>query len=671
MGPASRCAAALTAAGSLVASCAAFADSGFVPSTRVAPSIAQFAAEADFSTPALSPDGLKLAFVTRVNGEPVVVVQDTGKHEIRQLMKATADSYQVTWCRFKADDRLVCGLTGTRFERGAPYAVSRLVSIGVSGTDMPMVLVQNGPQGGSQFQDRVFDWQPHDPKRVLIQLAGDGGPYPDVWALDVYTGRMSLVQRKRYPIMNWRTDRQGVVRFGSGFDERRSQYITRDSADAPWRTLARWRLGKDDFDVIGFGPSPDAVLVEADHNGRAAIFEMDLREKSDRQLLFSHNAVDVGAPIYWPADGRIVGFSYETERVHRMLFDDAAERIYGGIDQLLPDCENYVIDASLDGRRLLVESYSDVRPAEYHLVDLDANKMWSVGSASPALAGETFAPMRPMEIRGPDGQMLPGYLTIPVGSGGRNLPMVVYPHGGPYFRDSWGFDSMVQFMASRGYAVLQVNFRGSTGYGREWYDAGLRNWGTVMVDDITAATKWAIEKGIADPARICIAGWSYGGYAALMSAVRESDLYRCVVSIAGVSDLRALAAETRRFHGGRYRADYSIGSDSDELRAGSPLRGTQRIKAPVLLVHGDSDIQVLVEHSRRMARMLELENKDHELVIIKDGNHSLSRYEWREELLEKLEEFLGRRLGDFRVRTAGQAQVLSDQAHAPQKETPP
>ncbi len=669
MGPVSRRAALTTAAWALAFCSAAFADSGLARSAGAAPSIAQFAAETDFSTPSLSPDGLKLAFVTRVNDESVVVVQDLEKREVRQLMKATADSFQVTWCRFKANDRLLCGFTGTKFERGAPYAVSRLVSIGVSGADVPKVLVQNGPQGGSQFQDRVFDWQPGDPKRVLVQLGGDGGPYPDVWALDVYTGRMSIVQRKRYPIMFWSTDRAGVVRFGSGYDERRSQFVTRDSADAPWRTLAKWELGRDDFDVIGFGPAPGTLLVEADHNGRAAIFEMDLNEKSDRQLLFAHGEVDVGGPIYWPADGRIIGFLYETDRVHRMLFDDEAERIYGGIDALLPGCENYVIDASTDGKRLLVESYSDVRPTEYHLVDLRANKMWAVGSASPALAGQPFAPMIPVKIRGPEGLILPGYLTVPLGSSGRSLPMVVYPHGGPYYRDSWGFDSMVQFMASRGYAVLQVNFRGSTGYGREWYDAGLRNWGTVMVDDITAATKWAIEEGIADPARVCIAGWSYGGYAALMSAVREPDLYRCVASIAGVSDLRALAAETRRFHGGSYRADHSIGSDSDELKAGSPLRAAREIKAPVLLVHGDADIQVLVDHSRRMARMLKVNDKVHELVIIKGGNHSLSRYEWRERLLRELEAFLAAGLSKNYQAQDFEAQDF--QAQAPQKKTPP
>jgi dipeptidyl aminopeptidase/acylaminoacyl peptidase len=218
--------------------------------------------------------------------------------------------------------------------------------------------------------------------------------------------------------------------------------------------------------------------------------------------------------------------------------------------------------------------------------------------------------------------------------------MIVYPHGGPHVRDRWGFDEMVQFFASRGYAVLQVNYRGSTGYGYEWYDAGFQNWGTVMVDDITAATRWAIAEGIADPAHTCIVGWSYGGYAALMSAVREPDLYRCAVSIAGVSDLRTLANDGARFYGGRKTINRILGTDTDELKAGSPLRSPERIKVPILLVHGDDDIQVLVDHSKRMARALDGAKKKYELVIIKDGNHSLSRFEWRTTLLTKLESFL-------------------------------
>ena len=236
---------------------------------------------------------------------------------------------------------------------------------------------------------------------------------------------------------------------------------------------------------------------------------------------------------------------------------------------------------------------------------------------------------------------MPGYLTVPAGTEAKNLPTVIYPHGGPHYRDSWGFDPIVQFMASRGYAVLQVNFRGSTGYGSAWYDAGLRKWGTVMVDDVNASTRWAVAQGIADPKRICIVGWSFGGYAALMGAIREPDLYRCVASIAGVADLRALTWQWKGYYGGAGSANYLLGSDSDELAAGSPIKAADQIKAPVLLVHGKLDLQASVEQSTRMYRALGAK-KQRELVLIEDGDHSLSRYEWRMTLLTKLEEYLGR-----------------------------
>ncbi len=606
-----------------------------------APTIDDFAADADYMTPALSPNGTLMAFVARVHDARMLMVLDFVKRERRALMPAIVESFELTDCTFKNDERILCGLQGTAYQRGMAYAITRLIAIDASGKSKAKVLVQNGDSGGSQFQDRVLDYQIDDPKRVLIALSGDGDPFPNVHSLDVYTGLSTIVQRSRTPIMRWLTDRTGAVRFGEGFDDRRQTYVTRESAQAPWRTLAKWELGQQDFDVLGFGAGPATLLVEAGHNGRSAIFEMDLTEKSDRQLLFSNPEVDVGSAIYWPTDRRIVGFWYETDRLHRKFIDAQAESVHVAIDKLMPNADNSVIDASRDGTRLLIASRADVRPADFYLLDLGQKKLTKVGSSNPALAAKApFAAMKPVQIKAAEGQVLPGYLTLPVGSDGRNVKTIVYPHGGPHVRDHWGFDEMVQFMASRGYAVLQMNFRGSRGYGEEWYSAGVRNWGTVMIDDINAATKWAIAEGIADPAHTCIVGWSYGGYAALMSAARESGLYKCVVSIAGVSDLRALQREDSRFYGGRKTMEQILGTDADELKAGSPTRSADKIKVPVLLVHGDSDIRVDVEHSRRMARALDREKKKNELVVIRDGNHSLSRYEWRQTLYTKLEAFL-------------------------------
>jgi dipeptidyl aminopeptidase/acylaminoacyl peptidase len=605
------------------------------------PTIADFAADADFSFPALSPDGNKVAFVSRVQDQRLLVMLDLVQRKRIGLMPATTESFEISHCRFKSEERLLCGLQGTAFDRGMPYPVSRLVAVDVTGKAKPRVLVQNGSQGASQFQDRVLDWQFDDPKHVLIELTGDSDIFPTVHSLDIYTGLMTVVQRSRFPIQEWRTDRAGVVRYGEGHDEKAKQYyITRDSKASPWRSLGKWEIGQSDFSVLGFGPTPGTLLVSANHNGRDAIFEMDLSEQSDRQLLFASGEVDVSGPVYWPSDQRIVGFHFDSDRTHRKLFDAEAESVYASIDGVLPDAENFVVGASRDGKKLLIASSADVRPTNFYVLDLTTSKMLRIGSSNPALAKAPLAPMKSIKIKGPAGVVLPGFLTMPLGPNGKKLPMIVYPHGGPAARDSWGFNDMVQFFASRGYAVLQVNFRGSIGYGYDWFQQGHQNWGTVMVDDITAATRWAIAEGIADPANTTIIGWSYGGYAALMSAVREPTLYRCAVSIAGVADLRALAREGSRFYGGRKTLEYILGDDVSELKAGSPMRAAEKIQVPVLLVHGDNDIQVSVEHSKRMAKALKSENKKYELVLIEDGNHSLSRFEHRETLLTRIERFL-------------------------------
>ncbi|HET7810201.1 MAG TPA: S9 family peptidase [Steroidobacteraceae bacterium] len=622
--------------------CAAVFASGAGKAADEPPPVAAFAAEIDYGDPALSPDGRRVVMVVRNSNERILVSLDLASKEVHGLMPATVDRFEVYRCGFKSDVRVLCGLIGTDFSAGQPYPTTRLVAVDAVGKPKPHMLFQNMLEQNSnhnlsQFQDRILDYQVDDPKHVLIQLADERGVTPAVWSLDVYDGSKSVVQRAYPPVLNWLIDPAGVVRFGSGSDDRRSLFITRDSAQDEWRTLAKWDFGGANFHVVGFGPKPGSLLISANYQGRNAIYDMDLAEKADRKLLLANDFVDIGDPIVWPADRRLVGFEVEAERRKRFIFDDEAAAVYATIDASLPGADNSVLGTSRDGNIVLIKSVTDVRPPEYLVLDRQEKKLRRIGNGNPQLPARQYARMKPVKIPGPGGATLPGYLTLPVGSDGKKVPLVVYPHGGPHARDSWGWDFMVQFMASRGYAVLQVNFRGSTGYGWDWYEAGLQHWGTVMVDDITAATRWAISEGIADPARTCIVGWSYGGYAALMSAAREPDLYNCAVSIAGVSDLRALAREDVRFYLGRKSMEQVLGTDDDELKAGSPRRNAGKITIPVLFVHGDDDYRVAVEQSTSMARAL---SGKPEVVIIKNGNHSLTRAEWRETLLTKLETFL-------------------------------
>jgi len=611
-----------------------------------APSADEFAALIDHRVATLSMDGKRIAYTGRAGGKRALMVLDLEKRTNKAILAAEEDSFGIRWCNFKSDTRILCSLMGTVNE-GKPYNMTRLIAINADGSKFKL-LIQRAGNKDAQFQDDITDWRHSDPKHIYVELSPEGSnsPFPGVYELDVETGNKRMIQKQRYPIRGWRADKNGVLRYGSGCDDHgRCEYISRAKADDEWQTLKSWEAFKsaDDFSVLGFGPSGDTLLVTGFHEGRTAVYQADLTGKADRELVFAHPKVDVGGVLRWPLGGDIAGFWYETERTRREFFDAEAKSVYELIDKSLPGSTNYIVDMARDNKLLFISSHKDVSPTTYYLLDLERKSLSKVGALMPEIATDTFGEMKPVQIKIEDGVVIPGYLSLPPGKTPEKLPMVVYPHGGPHSRDDWGFDPMVQLMVSRGYAVLQMNFRGSVGYGNAWYEAGLRKWGSVMVSDINASTRWAVEQGYADPKRICIVGWSFGGYAALMASIREPWRYRCVGSIAGVVDLRTLKREEWRFYGGAQSANAIIGTDSEELDFGSPLKLASKIQAPVLLVHGEWDVSVDVDHSKRMARALDSGKLD-ELVLIEDGDHSLIRSAWRKTLYEKLEAFLAKNL---------------------------
>lgn len=614
---------------------------------RAAPiPVEQFATDRGMGAPNISPDGNKLVYIATTGAKAFIVVEDLLTGKSRPILQGNSGSFTVSRCDFKNDERLLCRYHGVDHDGGAPFPISRLVAINADGSKARQLL-QNSTLAGSQYQDRILHWLPNDPNKVLIALADQGHVYPAVYRLDVYSGTMGLVVGARRPIMEWVADRNGVVRFGSGYLDDTAQYMARNSPAAPWRILEKFkRFDGAKFSPLAFGPLSNRLFVTAPNGPREAIWDMDLDENSDFQLVYSQPEVDVDGVIEWPTDGHVVGFVYDAERPHAYFIDPQAAMIERTLERVLPGAYHAVIGGSRDGNKLLYASYSDVMPTRYDLLDLANPKLTAVGGENPVLASAQLAPMKPIVVPGPGGIEIPGYLTLPVGAEtGKKLPTVVYPHGGPYSRDSWGYDAMVQVMASRGYAVLQLNFRGSTGYGYEWREAGNQAWGTIMHDDITAGAHWLIDQGIADPARMCIVGWSYGGYAALIGVEKEPQLYQCAVSIAGVTSLTQMIRDDDRFYGGREAASNSTGTDRKTLKEESPVEHADRIKVPVLMVHGSNDYTVLVDHSKAMAKALSRAGVPNELVIIKEGEHSLLRNDMRLTLYTKLVSFLDANIG--------------------------
>lgn len=606
------------------------------------PPLAAFANPYPFLNPRISPDGRHLVYLDRSTEKFVVAMMDLGTTKIDAILVGEVGDFSVTGCWFKNDTRLLCHFAGTDMDMGHAFNVTRLLALDIDGKNQK-VLVQNGRAGGSQFQDRIVDELRDDPRNVLIELDDDANIFPSVFKLDIYTGKMERVQSDRTPIMSWSTDRDGIVRFGYGEKGGQSSYIARDSATAPWRTLLKFQVfDNQKFSVYGFGVLPNKLIVAANKDGRDAVWEMDLADQSDRQLLFANATVDVDGPVHWPNDDRLVGFAYETDKPHLQLFDGRAIGVQDAIDKALPGTVNRVISGSRDDQRLVISSESDLQPVAYFLLDLKQSRLQRLSPSPKQLTPANLAPMKPVTVKAADGAEIPGYLTLPVGRDPKNLPAVVLPHGGPYARDSWGFDPLVQMLASRGYAVLQLNYRGSTGYGDDWFRQGFQQWGSKMHEDITAGTRWLMAQGIADPKRVCLVGWSYGGYAALIGAIKAAPLYQCIVSIAGVSDMRDLAWDNSVFYDGRRMTEMSTGTADREEN--SPLKRATEIKLPVLLVHGTWDVRVNVDHSKSMARALTGAGNATKLVLIEHGDHSLSKPAMRLTLFQNLEQFLAAHL---------------------------
>jgi dipeptidyl aminopeptidase/acylaminoacyl peptidase len=299
---------------------------------------------------------------------------------------------------------------------------------------------------------------------------------------------------------------------------------------------------------------------------------------------------------------------------------------------------------SSDNQRAVLFVGDDRDAGSFHLYDRATGKATLLARARPWLAADKMAPAREISLPARDGLPLKGILTTPVHAGGSPLPMVVLVHGGPYeIADGWGFDDEVQILAQQGFAVLQVNFRGSGGYGKAFVDKGMRQWGKAMQDDVTDATRWAIAQGIADPARLCIYGASYGAYAALMGAAREPDLYRCAAGYAGVYDLKKLYKwdNLRRTDLGKDFLRRAIGSDEADMAQSSPMLQAQRIKAAVFLAHGEMDERSDIRFARAMQKALNKTRKDKvELVTYPWQGHGLVDPAQREDFFARLLAFL-------------------------------
>jgi dipeptidyl aminopeptidase/acylaminoacyl peptidase len=495
---------------------------------------------------------------------------------------------------------------------------------------------------------------------LLLQRPTVSIKNPVVLELNTMNGNMGIVADDREGMNGWIADFDGNVRVGVKFDDNETRVIYRDDDHAPWQPLH-------DFDFQGKGSYPLAI----DFDGRTAyvagltqggtwgIFSYDLIARKKGPLIFADETYDVANPnnfadrsalIFSKKKRRLIGVRYTAETERTVWFDREMAQLQATLDQALPNVTNTVTGISDDESKLLVRSWSDRQPGIFYVLNRNTKQLRKVADLYPWVRPSRMARVYPLKFRARDGLMIHGYVTFPPGAGRENLPLVVMPHGGPWVRDVMGYDPLVQFIANRGYAVLQINYRGSPGYGEAFTRAGYRQIGKGIQNDITDGVKWAIRAGIADPRRIAIVGASYGGYSAEWALTNTPDLYRCGVSIAGVSDWLAIIKS--RGHRDEDSQAYAYWKDqigdpeTDEttLREISPINYVDRIKAPIFVVHGEDDWVVPVSQSRRLVAELKRLGLGYEEMFRPNEGHSYFSGKDHDELLARIQAFLDKNM---------------------------
>lgn len=495
--------------------------------------------------------------------------------------------------------------------------------------------------------NQVVDTLPDDPDHILMALPGTrGGPYNVVYKVNIHNQKRRIVHNSEPNIYGWQTDRQGVIRAGHYFQRGVLKTRILDPQTDKWRDLWPHGVFSEDYvRLAGFGYDPNEVYIRAYHEGRLALFKVDLRDPDlTRELVLSHPVYDVGGGLIYSREHKQVigvrGFGDSGTQ----FFNPEMQSLQKGIDAAMPNTRNYITSLSDDTQTYLVYSNSPTESGTYYLGQRDPAKIEAVAYSYRQLTPDVLSETQRHVYSARDGLEIEAWLTLPNNTEAKNLPAIMLPHGGPHLRDSGHFDPWAQFLASRGYAVLQMNFRGSAGQGIEFRNAGLQNWGKEMQDDIQDGAKYLIEKGIADPDRICIAGGSYGGYAALMGVVKTPDFYQCAVSINGVSNVFDLVRDNRAFWSSYNVVDEQVGPLGAGLRKISPVNHADKIEVPVLLVHGEHDRQVELKHSEQMRDALEREEKDVSFLVLPNDDHFLSSEQNRIAAFEAMAAFLEKHL---------------------------
>ena len=599
---------------------------------------------------AISPDGDELASIVNFKGKYLISVTSINpkpgeKPRVLGLEKGVKPSY-IKW----ANDKQVLAV----FWQSQKYGTLPITSSYIYTFDTVAlkgkILVKPARGYLRQNNSNVVDWLEDDPNHILMAYDKDtNNDKPSIFKVNVETGAAKNIQRGMGNISSWRTDANGTPRIGQGRkDDANATPVMRvwDIIKEKWIDSSGYPGLDADAPVYGFTKNPNELVI-GDYRGKdtLGLYVYDLGAKSITRKIYHNEKYDAEGVVRSKDGDEIIGARYTA--------DTSEVELLGNYDTLLarmrskfPHYTVDFVDQSSSGDTVLFKISGPYEPGNLMMIKAGQSEPTSLGELRPNLPSQEMGEVISVKYSARDGQKIPAYVTLPPKvtdtSMIKSLPFIILPHGGPYSRDSKRFDYFAQFFASRGYGVLQMNFRGSEGYGKAYEEAGRQNW-IVMQEDVEDGMRWLLRKGYADPKRSCIARWSYGGYASLMGAAKTGELYSCAIAMAAVTDLKDLIRDMKKYKYGRSTAKKFVNDgfeNKEEIKANSPARVAENIKIPVFLAHGTLDQRVHFDQYTRMKRALKKSGSKATFMEFVDEDHFLSNQENRQRFFNGLDKFL-------------------------------
>ncbi|MBS0478106.1 MAG: S9 family peptidase [Proteobacteria bacterium] len=613
----------------------------------------------------ISPDGKTLAIIqpTEGRGSVVSIMKVDGSSDFKPILSSSGMPDRLAGCGWASATRLVCNIYMIGRVYGDLTGISRMMAIDADGSGAKELTAR---QSGETLAfalngGRVIDWtggkgdgsvlmtRVYLPEATTGTITANTKEGLGVDRVDTRTLSRQMVEPPSAGATDYITDGRGQVRImaiakSNSLDQSTGTYIYRyrTKASRDWRTLGTVTFTNyqaDGFVPEAVDPDLDVVYGLENVNGRTGLYKIALDGSLKKDLVFERPDAPIDDLVQIGRQHRVVGVGWVTEKRTNAMFDPVLKSLASALARALPKTPRIsIVDASADEQQLIVFAASDTDPGHFYFFDRPSKRLSEIMTVRPQLVNVPLATVRAVRYPAADGTMVPAYLTLPPSSDGKNLPAIVLPHGGPTARDEWNFDWLPQFFANRGFAVIQPNYRGSSGYGDAWFNKnGIRSWRTA-IGDIDDAGRWLINQGIADPSKLAIVGWSYGGYAALQSQVVDPTLFKAVVAIAPVADWGRMKDEAE---GGSTKAQLdAIFGDAIVAEKGSPARNVAGFLAPVLMFQGDVDQNVPITQGRLMAARLKSAGKKVEFYEYKGLDHQLDDSQMRADMLAKADAFL-------------------------------